>query len=369
MVDGFLPDVLAPTRRIQWGGCIAVRARPLLRIAVVVLAAGTLGSCGLNQIRIGYAGDVAAKGKVAAAASRDFLVTVDQTRIAANLDLIAMDPACAPLQTYVRRQPDLRAFKDPANPPRGWLCATAAVKDVTYDQPFSLAPLGGDLEPTFVLIDALGAYASGLAAIVDEKGDDPIGDLTDALALVRSAEGLLDSLSGAAPVVPSADDKRLAAIKGFAQFLVDLQNEKTKADKLKKYVESQGSADTIRALRDHLSAWELSRRSDANLRFVLAAVLINGAQAADPPLPAERRRAIAKNYYDRAAARVSSAKLKPAIDAVLVELGAADDDLRRVLHDKPNLTAAERARLAEITRERIGKAFDLLTALVTSFKA
>jgi len=72
MVDGFLPDVLAPTRRIQRGGCIAVGARSLLRIAVVVFAAGTLGSCGLNQIRVGYAGDVAAKGKVAAAASRDF---------------------------------------------------------------------------------------------------------------------------------------------------------------------------------------------------------------------------------------------------------------------------------------------------------
>jgi hypothetical protein len=328
-----------------------------------------LASCGLDQIRVGYAGDVSAKGKVAAAASRDFLVTVDQTRVDANLDLIAMDPACAPLQTYVRRQPDLQAFKDPAKPPKGWLCATAAVKDVTYDQPFSLAPLGGDLEPTFVLIDALGAYASGLAAIVDEKGDDPVGDLTDALALVRSAEGLLDSLSGAAPVVPAADDKRLTAIQGFAQFLVDLQNEKTKADKIKEYVTSQGSADTIRALRDHLAAWELSRRSDENLRFILAAVLIKSAQAADPPLAAERRRGIAKNYYDRAAARVSSAKLKPAIDAVLVELGAADDDLRRILRDKPNLTAAERARLAEITRERIGKAFDLLTALVTSFKA
>ncbi len=328
-----------------------------------------LGGCATNDLRIEYAGDVAAKGKVAAAASRDFLVKADETRVASNVDLIAIDPACVPNNAYVRLQPKLQAFKNPDNPPRGWLCAPAQAAGITYPRPFSLAPLGSELEPTFVLIDALGAYSAALTEIVDDQGPDPVKDLTDALGLARSADGLLHALTGGETRVPAADDPRVKAVTGFIQFIVDLQTAQDKVKRLNQLTHSSdGSADIIKALRDHLAAWELSRRADEGLRFVLAGVLIRQAQAAEPSLPAAKRREFARSYYDRAAAGITSAKLKPALDAALEEVAATDADLRRVLMEHPKLSDAERRELAQITRERLARAFDTLTQLVLAFK-
>ena len=345
-----------------------MNARARIALLLPALAISLIG-CATNALRIEYASDVAAKGKVAAAASRDFLVKVDATRVAANIDLIAVDPACVPNTAYVRRQPLLVRFKNPDKPPRGWLCAPQAIAGVTYDDSFSLAPLGGDLEPTFVLIDALGAYSAAITAILDDKGPDPVKDLTDALGLARSADGLLHALAGGTAIVPAADDPRLSAVGKFIQFVSDLRTEQDKAKRLKLLTDSpEGSADIVRALRRHLAVWELSRKADEGLRFALSGILIAKAQAAEPPLRMAQRRDFARSYYDRAAAVVTSAKLKPALDAVLTEVGDADADLRRVIVEHPKLNETERRKLAQITRERVGRAFDTLTQLVLAFK-
>lgn len=339
-------------------------AKAVYSCAIALLLAG----CATNALRLEYATDVAAKGKVAATAARQFLVRVDETRISSNLDLIAIDPACVPNSAFVRIQPRMGRLRDPARPPRGWLCAPQKATGVTYDSPFSLAPFGDDMEPTFVLIDALGAYAAAIADILDEKGPDPVKDLTDALGLARSADGLLQSLAGGNPIVPAADDPRVKAVSDFIAFVSELRTEQDKVKQLRKLAASTGSVETVTALKDHLANWEQRRRTDEGLRFVLAGVLVRQAQAAEPPLAAGARRDFARAYYDRAAGVVAAGKLKPALDATLDEMAAADADLRRTLADHPKLSEDERVKLAAITRERIGRAFDTLAQLVIAFK-
>ncbi|MEZ0496369.1 hypothetical protein [Sphingomonas sp. IW22] len=327
----------------------------------------TLPGCASNAIRLDYAGDVAGRAEVAAAASRRYLAEVDETRVAVNVDLIGMDTACVPNRAWIRRQADVGAIKASDFPPRGWLCAPGPLDGVTYPEPLSLAPLGPDLEPTFLLIDALGAYGAGIATILEEEGPDPAADLVHALALARSAEGLLRAMAGGAgqPVVPAADDVRLVAIDAFIAFVTELRTEQRKVDALRR---TAGAGPLIAALRDHLSNWELGRQADENLRFELATALLGGAQRADAPqLSKAMRREFGAAYYEGAAGRTSSARFKAALDGTLGELAAAEADLRRVLAEDPDLTDAERREAARITRQRLTRAFDTLSRLLLAF--
>lgn len=343
-------------------GCRLSQRHILLPLVPLLLA-----GCATNALRLEYTSDVAAKGKLAVAASRGFLAEVDRSRVAADVDVIALDPACVPNTTFIRIRPDLAAVKDPDRPPRGWFCAATAQPGFTFPEPFSLAPLGPDLEPTFVLIDALAAYSSGLASIVDEKGPDPAADLTDALGLARSADHLLSAITGSNPVVPAADDPRVTAVQGFIQFLSDLKSESDKVKRVRKFVEERDpEANLIKSLRDHLGVWELSRRTDENLRLTIAGVLVRTAQASD--MSAGQRREFATAYYERSASTLAGAKIGPALDGALQEVAAADADLRRVLKDHPNLNAAERAHVAQITRQRLANAFDALASVILSFR-
>lgn len=341
----------------------------VVRGFTLAASAVALSGCATNALRLEYASDVAAKADIASVASRQYLAEVDRARVATNLDLVAIDPACVPDHAFVRRRADLAAIKDLRRPPRGWLCAPALVPGVTYDDTLSLAPLGFDLEPTFVLTSALGAYSAAMTKILDEKGPDPVQDLNEAVDLAHSAQGLLLALAGGKPVVPAADDKRLAAVGSFINFVDDLKNEQIKVKRLRRLVrDGPYASNLIAALQDHLDGWELSRASDENLRFVLAGALLGQAQRIDPPLPSEDRRMFARAYYEGAAARVTSGKFKPALDVALGEVAAADADLRRVLRERPTLSADEKRRVAQIARERVAKAFETLTQLILAFK-
>ncbi|WP_174278446.1 hypothetical protein [Sphingomonas bacterium] len=210
------------------------------------------------------------------------------------------------------------------------------------------------------------AYPSGLTGILDAKGPDPAADFAEAVSLAGSADRLLHAVAGDIPVVPGATDPQVATIKGFLEFVGDLQSEADKARQLRILVAQADLADTlIRSLRGQLAVWSLSRSGDAGLRMVIAGTLVRAAQASD--LPPDRRRAFAATYYDRSEDTLQAARLQPALDAALAEVAAADADLRRVLRDRSNLSTAERAHLAHITRERVGRASDTLAAVISSF--
>ena len=347
---------------------ISVRRRVtrFTRAAALLLM---LSGCAINALRTEAAADVATKSQVAAGASRLYLQRVAETRTATDLDLIALDPACAPNHPYPRLIPRLELVKDPKLPPRGWLCAPSPQPGVTSPVPLMLAPIGSELEPTLLLVNALGAYGSAITEILEKKGADPAGDIASALMLARSAEGLLRAGFGGDAVVPAADDTRLTALTDFISFLTELRNEADKVAQLRALIdEDPGSATLIASLRNHLQAWEIGRRSDANLRFVIAGALLGQSARIDPPLPASQRREFAQVYYTQAAARIDAAKLAPAIDETLAGIAEADSSFREVLKENPKLSPKQRKRLAEITRERLVRAFDSLAALVLAAK-
>ena len=246
---------------------------------------------------------------------------------------------------------------------------SSAQVGLTSPAPLILAPIDPDLEPTLLVIDALGAYGSAIAEILDTKEPDASGDITNALTFARSAENLLRAGFGGKPVLPAADDKRLAALTDFIAFLSELNAEADKVVQLRKLIaQDSGSASLVASLRNHLAAWEVGRRSDANLRFVIAGALLGQSARIDPPLPAGQRREFAQIYYAQSSARIDAAKLAPALDETLAGLAEADDSFRAILKQNPKLSSKQRRRLADITRQRLIRAFDFLTALLVAAK-
>jgi hypothetical protein len=74
------------------------------------------------------------------------------------------------------------------------------------------------------------------------------------------------------------------------------------------------------------------------------------------------------NFYQIDDAVTATAEIYPALSKSLRDLADADKDLRRVLVEHPNLTKAERAKVAELNRQRAIKAMDTVAALITSFR-
>lgn len=337
----------------------------LVFVGLVTLMSG----CATNALRLEYAGNVASQGKISAAASKEYLGTVDASRVAANLDLIALDPDCSPNTAFLKISPSLSAIKDPKSPPRGWLCARTHVAGQTFETPISLAPIANELEPTFVMITALASYSEAISEILDQEAIDPGAEFEEALALGRAAEGLIVAVSDGAPNIPAADDPRVAAISGFLSFVGELAAEADKVKQLRLFAASEkGNGAIIAKLRSDLADWELSRKADENTRYLQTQLLLKLNLEVEPPLPSAQRRDVAKAYYDRAAAVNSSARLFSALDATLQELADADADLRRVLAEKPNLTLAEKRKIAQLNRARVIRALQALTDLVTSFR-
>lgn len=80
--------------------------RPSMQVAMLG-AVLVLAGCATNQLRLEYAGDVAARAKATTLAADFYLREVDATRTEANIELVAADPACG------RQSPVLRAMPTP----------------------------------------------------------------------------------------------------------------------------------------------------------------------------------------------------------------------------------------------------------------
>lgn len=338
-----------------------------LKIMATISALALVSGCGVNTLRVEYAGNVVTQGKAAAAASRDYLDKVDTGRDAASADLFAADPACGSTSKAV-----VRKLPRPRLTPlvRGWLCVPADETPGQDDSPLSMRPLGYELEPTVALIDALASYTDSLAEIVEAKPSDPAQGFTDALATARAAQGTLTAIVATVPKIPGADDPRVKAVTDFITFLGELQDESKKVGELRTLIlaNPDGAEDIIKALRGQLETWEGERKTDLLLRNGLMSTEVARLVRAVPPAPdKERREAIAALYAGNRNYR-ASARIEPALDALLAALLESDRDLRRVLRDRPNLTDKERAKVAEINRKRIIRALEGVTALITSFK-
>lgn len=341
-----------------------VKAHRLWLIAMI--APVTLSSCAMNPLRIETARDVAGSAQVAVAATRSYLDTVEEARLRASLDVIGLDPNCV-AGAYMLRNPKLTQVRDPRTPPRGWLCSATKRPD-TNPVPLAVGPITPELEPTLALVEALGSYADAITKIVDQKDPDPGKDLTDAFRLARAAEDLLRVGIGGTAVLPAADDQRLAAVTGFINLIALLDRERDQVEKLRILTQEKETGALITAMRDHLANWELSRKTNANLSYVIAGLMYGRSSQIDPPLPAATRRDYADAYFAASEPLISSAKLQPALDRSLAEVADADVELRDTLASNPRLTDKQKQRLSELTRERLITVFNSLTKLLTAAK-
>ena len=222
-----------------------------------------------------------------------------------------------------------------------------------------------------LLVASLSSYTQALADIVDSKPSDPIKPLADALATARSAQGLLLAISGGQNgPVPAADDKRVKAVGEFVSFVSQLSDEADKVRQLRRMIAKQpdGAQPLVAALQDHLGTWEISRKGDDGLRLGVTGAVLRRMLDAKPPVPAEARRQALTNFYQVQDAVGAAAAIYPALSKSLADLEEADGNLRRVLVEHPNLSRAERAKVAELNRQRAIRAMDMLAALITSFK-
>jgi hypothetical protein len=279
--------------------------------------------------------------------------------------MVVADPACGRSPAFVRGDIAYQLSTP------GWLCVPDGTPPSPSDSRFAMRPISKDLEPTVVTIGALASYAEALSDIVDSEPSDPLKPLLDALATARSAQGLLLAATGGeSGPIPPANDARLTAIQEFVGLLSELSDEAAKVAAVRKLLAEhpEGAAPTIAALKSHLLTWENSRKGDDATRVVINAALLRRVVVANPPVAPDVRRKAMTTFYDMQDTARTSAEIYPALAKALDDLAEADADLRRVIIEHPHLTKKERARIAEINRQRAIRAMDSLAGLITAFK-
>jgi len=320
----------------------------------------------VNALRVDYARSVGTQGKASAEASKAFLSRVDLARRDANIELIAADPACGETDAAkVRNVPRVEAREE-----RGWLCVPPRWRPDPHTD-FSLQPLGPELEPTLDLVAALTSYSEALAEIVEDEAPDPMRPLLDALATAGAVQSTIQAVSNRqGGPVPAVDDARVKAVGEFVGLLTELSHEAGQVKRIREVLRKhpRGAEPLIASLRADLEEWEQSRADDEVTRLAIVGAIRRRAIISRPPVPSAQRREAVTSYYNLQDAYSAAAKIHPALDVVLGELAAADANLRRVIVTNPRLTDKERARIAELNRQRIVRALERITALITAFR-
>lgn len=329
-----------------------------------------ISGCATNALRVEYAANVGAEGKAAGEAARAFGNKAAAAQRIANIELVAADPACGTLTPRIRAKPNL----DSKSPSEGWLClpdgqsaSASEFSELTLDDPRRT------LTPLFAAVDSLVAYTDILAEIAGEEPPDVAASIADALGTASAFEGAILALLGAPPdraVVPESDDKRVAAVAGFAQMLADLSKEQSQVDALRNVIKArpEGASALIKELRGKLRFLETGRSGNAAIVSALYAAQVQKVLRTRPPLSASERRSALETYYGREAAYDTESILYPAVVKLINTLDQSDADFRRVIVKDPKLTEKERRLLAEITRKRVVRALQSFTALLNNLR-
>lgn len=338
------------------------RGVTLLGVPVLVAVAG----CATNALRVESAKDVATKGKAVADGSTTYLDQVERLRYAFNADIIAADPACyGPRATY-RPQTREATVVNPRRPPRGWLC-TALPASAPASHGVMLGRITEELAPTVALIEALAAYSAAITKVLEAPHDDPAADFNNAVETANAAKGLIEALGGS---VGFLTKERTEAISGFIGFVDELAREQDTVDRLRRLAQPEGGAgQLIAVLREHLTTWENSRQSQERAGLRLAEIMLTASTNPRAPLDADQRRQFAQNFYDRAHAQQASGQVKAALDRALTAFATAETEYRELLRDNPNLNPRQRARRAEIIRQRLTRGLQIAASLLTAFGA
>ena len=333
---------------------------------VVVPALVALAGCATNALRVEAAKDVAAKGKAVADSSRAYLDQVERMRYDYNVEIIAADPVCRGERATVRQPPRNGSIIDPRRPPRGWLCTTLPAR-VPGHHGLMLGSIHDELAPTIALVESLSAYSAAITDVLEAPHSDPAADFDHAIETANAAKDLLESLGA---TIGGVTEERTDAVRGFIAFVSELSQEADTVARLRRLAQPEGGAgQLIDTLRRHLGTWEESRASQESAAVNLSEVLLRASTNPRAPLTADQRRRFAQTYYERLYAQNTSGQVKEALDHALAAFATAETDYRQLLRDHPSLSPKQRARRAEIIRQRLTRALQTATALITAFGA
>lgn len=336
------------------------RLATLFVVPILVAVAG----CATNTLRVEAAKDVATKGKAVADASRSYLDQVERMRYAYNVEIIAADPACQGERATVRQPPRNSSIINPRRPPRGWLCTTLPAS-APARHGLMLNNIHDELAPTIALVESLSAYSAAITDVLEAPHSDPAADFDHAIETANAAKDLIEALGGS---VGGLTKERTDAVRGFISFVSELSQEADTVARLRRLAQPEGGAGQLIAmLRRHLGTWEESRASQESAAVDLSSVLLRASTNPRAPLTADQRRQFAQTYYDRLYAQNTSGQVKEALDHALAALATAETGYRELLRDNPNLSSKQRARRAEIIRQRLTRALQTATALITAF--
>jgi hypothetical protein len=253
---------------------------------------------------------------------------------------------------------------DPRRPPRGWLCTTLPA-GAPASHGVMLGPVNADLAPTIKLVEAISAYASGISDVLEAPHSDPTADFDHAVETANAAQDLIGALGGTVGLLTK---ERTDAVRGFIGFVSELSQEADTVARLRRLAQPDGGAgQLIATLQQHLTSWENSRQSQESAGLRLSEIMLTASTNPRAPLSADQRRQFAQNYYDRLHAQQASGQVKAALDHALGALATAETDYRQLLRDHPDLSPKQRARRAEIIRQRLTRALQTATALLTAF--
>jgi hypothetical protein len=323
-------------------------------------------ACATNTLRVEYAGNVAAAGDAAVASAKSYVGRIGAARRETRIELVVADPACGVQRPVIRLAPVV----GPGASEVGALCMVAP-KGTDLARALDFSAVDPVVVPVLDMVSAIATYSDALGEIVDDAPDNPGKSIVDAHETAVAAQDALVAVLGlGAGPIPGADDPRVKAVAGFIDFLGGLHVEAVMVDSLRVEVgNGPAIAALVRTLREHVAALENRRKAQRNLTQVVSSTMLKQViEQRNPIAKPEDRRAALVAYYEREDAEAAHGRLYPALDQLLVALDRSDADFRRLLKPDPQMTAAEKARVREIARQRVVKALNLITQMATSFR-
>ena len=305
-------------------------------IAALTLA---LPGCATQHLAVETGSALADQAGAAAAAASAYVDTVAARRIAANVVLVASDPACRWGSAIFVYQPTAAEIASDAKVP---FCSAAAAGAMRYD----LRGISQDrLKPTMLLVAALADYAATLDAIVAQKAPDIAARLAGINAYADEAADLLKLNGGRDPLTNDAIADIGPLLNGIAKGLAEAAE--ARALFAESAAEDQHVTDAIARLKAAIRAWKRSAHSD-NQTTVLAMTRVFNRFGADWDF--DRRQAFALRLAEADAAIARTDADADALMAALDRLAVAEADLRHIAEGR--LSASQRAERARIARSQ-----------------
>ncbi len=328
-----------------------------LRCVSILLAATLLSGCATNQLRIERAGAVVQEGQPLVTASKALIADIAATSRDASIELALADPLC-----------DWPEIRIATGTPAASLCDPASSSHTTFTRINA-----GAFAPTVTLIGALSAYVAAVDAVAS-------GATTDERFNLAAARAQLESVAGAVGVNPIAklSEDQQKALDGLVALIDTLSREAEQARQLQAIeANTPGLRAVTTALRRDLANW-------ANLALVSELASLQSVQTLrwqrdrmlrlQPErrgvrrelLGDDARRALLRQRLETEN-RLAAARALPATLAQAVtDFETAHDSYVNALQNKA-LTPENRARLTELTRERLRQSLTLLAQTVAAF--